>query len=443
MPLPAHKTSLHPALAPSLAFAALATLTFWATDLDLGVARWAYSPTAPHWPGQDTQPWAALYRFGEGPAFIAGVFALAVAFLSYLKEPFAKWRGAACFLAAVFLLGNGLLVNVLAKGLAGRPRPSEITDFLGVWEFHRPFELGLPGRGRSFLSGHASMGFFWMALFFIFKGPTRWFGLTLGLAFGLTMGLARILQGGHFLSDVVLCGALMLSLMAALSPLVQAPPGAAIWRRKGVWLAALASLAGWLLIGQPTYEERRFLAAPLGTPAVNLKSTDRLAEIPWPESPTAATMLVELAQGDLKLRLEPGTLVPGKLSIDEALWGQGLPGRKVLSEAGALSPDPHAPATVLRLAFHQRLKGLWWNTRGAYSLRLPDGAALDLSLRALQGTIYISGLPPSRRIFLRGLSPSQAAPEGFNSMGNGAWTRDGALPLIALDLEAQGVTFLR
>jgi lipid A 4'-phosphatase len=50
------------------------------------------------------------------------------------------------------------------------------------------------------VSGHASGAFFILTLSWIF-GYRRW--LWVGLLVGSIVGLGRILQGGHFLSDVV------------------------------------------------------------------------------------------------------------------------------------------------------------------------------------------------------------------------------------------------
>jgi lipid A 4'-phosphatase len=74
---------------------------------------------------------------------------------------------------------------------------------------------------RSFPSGHASMAFLFLALGFVLPGWKGRTAFAAALAFGLLMSLARVCQGDHFPSDVLVCGALMYGLAAALAMLVQ------------------------------------------------------------------------------------------------------------------------------------------------------------------------------------------------------------------------------
>ena len=104
----------------------------------------------------------------------------------------------------------------ICKHCFGRPRPYEIIPFGGEFPFLEPFRIGYPGRCASFVSGHAAMGFFLMTLYFVLKGRKRWAALGGGVLYGLLMGTARILQGDHFLSDVLLCGGMIFSVAAAL-----------------------------------------------------------------------------------------------------------------------------------------------------------------------------------------------------------------------------------
>ena len=105
------------------------------------------------------------------------------------------------FLSLSLVLGPGLLVMTLKDFSIGRARPSQITEFGGQADFTRAFEYsGACDSNCSFVSGHASMGFFFIGLGWLMQSK-RWFYIGLGI--GVIVGITRIVQGGHFLSDTV------------------------------------------------------------------------------------------------------------------------------------------------------------------------------------------------------------------------------------------------
>lgn len=105
------------------------------------------------------------------------------------------------YLLLVLALGPGLLVNVVLKGEWGRARPSQVVEFGGDKIFTPALVMADQcEKNCSFVSGHASMGFFFIALAWVFR-DRRW--LWAGIAIGAVVGLGRMAQGGHFLSDVV------------------------------------------------------------------------------------------------------------------------------------------------------------------------------------------------------------------------------------------------
>ncbi|PXF30584.1 hypothetical protein WH50_14480 [Pokkaliibacter plantistimulans] len=108
------------------------------------------------------------------------------------------------FLLLVLLLGPGLLVNVVLKDHStGRARPVQTIEFGGTRVFTPPLvEANQCKHNCSFVSGHASMGYFLMAFAWI-RPSRRW--LTAGIVLGSAVGLGRMVQGGHYLSDVVFC----------------------------------------------------------------------------------------------------------------------------------------------------------------------------------------------------------------------------------------------
>lgn len=105
------------------------------------------------------------------------------------------------FLVVVLLLGPGLMVNEVLKGNSGRARPLTVTQFDGEKTFSAAFAPSDQcQRNCSFVSGHAGMGFFLIALAWVFR-DRRW--LWAGITLGALVGLGRVVQGAHFLSDVV------------------------------------------------------------------------------------------------------------------------------------------------------------------------------------------------------------------------------------------------
>jgi lipid A 4'-phosphatase len=105
------------------------------------------------------------------------------------------------FIIFALVLGPGLVVNHLFKENWGRARPHEVTQYGGVNHYTAPFVKSNECDGNcSFVSGHASGAFFLLTLTWVL-GSRKWFWL--GLLVGGVVGLGRMLQGGHFLSDIV------------------------------------------------------------------------------------------------------------------------------------------------------------------------------------------------------------------------------------------------
>lgn len=122
-----------------------------------------------------------------------------------LKKPsgFFLNRKKVLFLILVLAIGPGLIVNLILKESVGRARPRNIIEFGGEKTFSRPFICtNQCDRNCSFPSGHAAVGFFFVSVSFIFSRYRKalLFG---GMAYGILVAAGRIIQGGHFFSDVV------------------------------------------------------------------------------------------------------------------------------------------------------------------------------------------------------------------------------------------------
>lgn len=127
-----------------------------------------------------------------------------------LKERFLGISGWVLFyLYASLIVGPGILVNAVFKDTWDRARPSQIIQFGGDATFTPPWMVADQCVDNcSFMSGHGALGFWVVA--FAFLAPVAWRGRAIlaGLLFGAGVGAVRIIQGGHFFSDVVYAGAL-------------------------------------------------------------------------------------------------------------------------------------------------------------------------------------------------------------------------------------------
>ncbi len=408
----------------------LLVVLFRMTDLDLELQRLIYTPGNPdtHWQLAERQPWDWLYRFGTIPGVLLGLAAL-LAFTASFFRPFPPaWRFPALFIALVAFLGPGLIINIFGKGFLGRPRPDQVLQFGGLWEFRGAFEPGVPGRGRSFLCGHCSMGFLFMTLFFILRGWRGRLALAGAAVWGLLLGAARVVQGAHFTSDVLLCGTIMLALAAALSPLGRLDLAA--WRRRVPLPAALSLAAALFLLGgggylfsSPVYEEYCFTwYGPDKTPPLD---SDKNYHRKW--LPGNGRVRVEAEAGDLFLSIS-GPRRP--LAIRSLVRGFGLPN----SDSTLEYRDENGGVTLV-----QRLKGFYAEVGGRHELELDPATVtvLDASLRRGEFVADLAGF--TGRVLLRTARPLEKPPAGFSRSGTG-YLRPGPGKGLELAVDAEKIT---
>lgn len=228
----------------------LLSLPFVFTDLDLIISGWVYKNG---WPYGSQLPWSFLYKYGTIPGLLLTAAALVVLIGSWIWPKLTPKRRGAALIILTLIIGPGLLVNTFGKGYYGRPRPREIVQFQGTQQFHHLHQPGQPGRGKSFPCGHASVGFLIVAGYFLTRRGRRvW--LYTGLGYGALLGTARILQGGHFASDVLWAGGLTFLTASVLHHLVLPQPSSngAIQptsKKKKIISAIVLSLLLTMLIG--------------------------------------------------------------------------------------------------------------------------------------------------------------------------------------------------
>jgi len=181
------------------------SLGFHFSQWDWRLEHWFWSPTA-GWRFAD-QPFVQfLYHYGPWPALLVGVTAAVIWCGSMLSGRGRTLRPLSLFMTLVLIAGPGLLVNAGFKDHFGRPRPIQTRAFGGDQPFRPLGEPGPKGGGKSFPSGHASTGFYWLALAVYFWDRERawaWAFGALGIGHGLLMGIGRMAQGKHWPSDVL------------------------------------------------------------------------------------------------------------------------------------------------------------------------------------------------------------------------------------------------
>ncbi|MCL4179207.1 MAG: glycosyltransferase [Verrucomicrobia bacterium] len=174
-------------------------------NLDLALARRFWSSSA-GWRFADTGWVQWVYRWSNGPALITGGAGLLVALVSSRIVGLRRYRLMGWFLALTLLLGPGLVVNSIFKAHYGRPRPKQVHPFGGRYAFRPLSSPTFDSTTRSFPSGHASMGFYWLALtvwFWRRRRALAWGFLLLAAVHGGITGFVRMAQGGHWFSDVL------------------------------------------------------------------------------------------------------------------------------------------------------------------------------------------------------------------------------------------------
>jgi len=146
------------------------------------------------------------YVYGPYISGLIALWALFNFFASYMHPRFLVKRGVTLFILLCIIIGPAIAVNGV-KETWRRPRPRDTLAFDG----HHAFQKVLVVRdrsfnGKSFPSGHASSGFVLVLLYFLLKKKQpriRYTALLFALFWGIWLGIVRIMQGGHYASDVL------------------------------------------------------------------------------------------------------------------------------------------------------------------------------------------------------------------------------------------------
>ena len=172
----------------------------------------------------------AIWRLSE--------LVLALSILAYLTQllvPFPLLRATrrlSGFAALLYLLGPGLLVDVLLKPFWGRARPAQVSEFGGTLAFSPPHVLSHQCTSNcSFVAGEmAGAVALAVVLFLVLDRMKGRISLShrrivqgLILLVPLFVGVQRIAAGRHFLSDVLLSTIFVLLCAVLLKALILQP----------------------------------------------------------------------------------------------------------------------------------------------------------------------------------------------------------------------------
>lgn len=188
-------------------FVAWMTLIFWVTNLDIEMASRFYHPDNDQdvWPEGHQFLWRFFYHIGPIISVLVLVGGLLLLGVASFMEKYKKLRIYIVFVLATFILGPALLVNAVFKDNWGRPRPDALSTFGGHEAYVPPLKFNAAGDGKSFPSGHSSVGFSLLVFWLIWRRKSQRISHLLFVSimtFGVLMGFSRMASGAHFLSDV-------------------------------------------------------------------------------------------------------------------------------------------------------------------------------------------------------------------------------------------------
>jgi membrane-associated PAP2 superfamily phosphatase len=184
------------------------TITLWVrwSGFDLAAQDWIHRVGGGDWRLGEHPFWKWLYYGGPATAAIVVFGTMGLFAWSWRKVALRPWRKVMGFLILSGIIGPGVITNAVVKEYWGRPRPRELVNFGGRSEFEPVLSYDGASEGLSFPCGHATMGFYFLAFYFLVRGRRQDLAqviLVSSLTIGGLMGIARMTQGAHFFSDVV------------------------------------------------------------------------------------------------------------------------------------------------------------------------------------------------------------------------------------------------
>jgi lipid A 4'-phosphatase len=201
----------------ALAALILAVLFRLWPDIDLWAAGWFFRPGEGFFLKESLFAWCFYHAINGLKWIVIAGLASAVAYAAWRRNPpFGLSWPALMLVVGTFALGPGLLVNAVLKDHWGRARPTQVEAFGGAKRFTPPTTAADQcARNCSFPAGHPSLVFGFYALVLVRRRDRRWAAVAVTLL-GAAAGLGRMMQGAHFLGDVIASGLLTGAVALAL-----------------------------------------------------------------------------------------------------------------------------------------------------------------------------------------------------------------------------------
>jgi len=162
---------------------------------DAATKTWPYNK---HWLSS-----TVMHKGANKFVQLVGVSLLFTFIASFFVEKVRKYRKPVGYMLLASLLGP-ILVSI-GKATTHIYCPWDLKIFGGTEPYIRLFDTVPKGAkiGHAFPAGHASGGFAFLSLYFLFKEhkpELRFYGLLIGLVMGFSFGFAQQTRGAHFFS---------------------------------------------------------------------------------------------------------------------------------------------------------------------------------------------------------------------------------------------------
>ncbi len=186
-------------------------------NLDISISSYFRTPGGPDqgWVMAREQPWAWLYNYGERLPLALAIYAAIVWFFSYMETISGKYQRCLLVIVLTTIIGPGLLVNCILKPAWGRPRPADTVVFGGESPYREVYRPLGPGGGKSFVCGHCASAFSTLSVgaLYPYHPVVAAIGVAVGALFSVLIGITRLCQGGHYFTDIIWSGVLVLSVI--------------------------------------------------------------------------------------------------------------------------------------------------------------------------------------------------------------------------------------